>query len=278
MKKAVVLEIREEYAAVLTDEGFVKKIPDRRYAVGEEIELTDAPGRRENHSAVPRRRLAGWYRAAAAAAVILAVSGGGLYYASENAFAYSTVTVTTDGTSMELILNKKDEVVAVKTFDENSEKTVSELHISVARRRPLSETIERITEGRKQTSVTVTSGNEEHRQKLEEKVTEMLPQAQPEKTVPEPAAAPEKAGDIPDPAATPEKAGNIPEPEDSSGRGNTPKPETVSGENNYRKETVPSEQGMPPEQNMTPEQGMPPGQGMMQPQGAGPYGGMGPAS
>ena len=109
MRKAVVLEIREEYAAVLTDEGIVQKIPDKSYTVGQEITLPDMPERKERQSAVRRPRFIRWYRAAAAAAVILAVSGGGLYYASENAFAYSTVIVASDDLSMELKLNKKDE-------------------------------------------------------------------------------------------------------------------------------------------------------------------------
>ena len=34
MKKAVVLEIKEEYAAVLTDEGLVQKIRNENYTVG----------------------------------------------------------------------------------------------------------------------------------------------------------------------------------------------------------------------------------------------------
>ena len=120
MRKAVVLEIREEYAAVLTDEGLVQKIPDESYAVGQEIALPDMPGRKEGHSAIRRPRFTRWYHAAAAAVVILAVSGGGLYYASENAFAYSTVIVTSDDVAMELKLNKKDEVVSVKALDEKS--------------------------------------------------------------------------------------------------------------------------------------------------------------
>ena len=179
MKKAVVLEIREEYAAVLTDEGIVEKILNKEYAVGQEIKLPELYRLEEKRTGIFGKRSAAWHRAAAAAAAILVISGSGLYYASENVLAYSTVKVTTDDASLELTLNRKDEIVAVKALDEKSEEKASELKTSAIRRRPLSDTMEIITGGQKQAEVSVTSRNTEHRQKLEEEVTGMLPPPQP---------------------------------------------------------------------------------------------------
>ena len=178
MKKAVVLEIKNEYAAVLTDEGYVQKILDENYIVGQEIELTDVQQTNPEQTKPAKKRFSAWYKAAAAAAIFV-IAGSGMYYASENVFAYSTVTVTTDDTSMELTLNKKNEVVSVKALDQKSETAVSELHISAARRRPLSDTLDSITRGREEIEieVAVRSGDEERRQKLEEEVVEMLPAA-----------------------------------------------------------------------------------------------------
>ncbi len=187
MKKAVVLEIKEEYAAVLTDEGFVQKIRNENYTVGQEIER-DVPnvtliaaGNKDINAAGKKDRATSgnairrWYRAAAAAAAVFVISGSGLYYASENVFAYSTVTVTTEDSSLELTLNKKDEVVGVRALDEKSGETVSEMKISVRSRKSLSDTLDKITEGQEQAEISVTSRNEERKEKIQKEVQEMLP-------------------------------------------------------------------------------------------------------
>ena len=178
MKKAVILEIRDGYAAVLTDEGLVEKIPDRQYAIGQEIVLPYSG----------RRRRAGLYRAAAAAAVIV-LAGGTLHYASENAFAYSTVTVSTEDASVELTLNRKDEVVAVKALDEQSLEAAGNMNVSFIKRRPLAETLGELAGEDGQADVFVGSRNEEHRLDLEKRVKKLLPPA-------EPAAGTEEQGSI----------------------------------------------------------------------------------
>ena len=203
MKKAVVLEIKEEYAAVLTEEGIVQKIRNNAYAVGQEIDLEEISAQIEERQNV-KSRFAGWYRGIAAAAALFILSGSGFYYASENVFAYSTVTVTTDEASLELTLNKKDEVVAVKALDEESEETASALQISAMKRKPLSDTMDRITEGQSQAEVSVSSRNTERRERLEEKVADMLPPA------PAPVQAEMQNTDVPDkmqPAGVPEGEG-----------------------------------------------------------------------
>ena len=60
MKKAVVLEIKEEYAAVLTEEGFVQKIPNMAYAVGQEIDLEENAVQKEEGRQSVRNRFAGF--------------------------------------------------------------------------------------------------------------------------------------------------------------------------------------------------------------------------
>ena len=172
MKKAVVLEIKDEYAAVLTEEGLVKKIPDRNYTVGQEIDAEEKAGK------LPVR----WYRAAAAAAAVAMLSGGSLCYARDNVMAYSTVTVTTENGSVELTLNRKDEVVSAKK-GEGTEKTGEEdFHVSAMRRRALESMIAEITEGREQAEVSVVSKNTERRERLQEEVEGMLPPEARERT------------------------------------------------------------------------------------------------
>ena len=183
MNKAVVLEIKEEYAAVLTDEGFVQKIRNENYAVGQEIELTAAETADTGVKKTGKntgKTMHRWYRAAAAAAAVFVLSGSGLYYASQNVLAYSTVTVTTEEASMELTLNRKDEVVAVRALDEKSEETASEMEISVRKRSSLSDTLKKITDGHEQAEISVTSRNDERKEKLQNEVKEMIPPVQQE--------------------------------------------------------------------------------------------------
>ena len=76
---------------------------------------------------------------------------------------------------MELTLNKKDEVVAVRALDEKSEETAAEMEISVRKRSSLSETLDKITEGQTQAEITVSSRNDKRKEKLQSEVQEMLP-------------------------------------------------------------------------------------------------------
>ena len=235
MKKAVVLEIKEEYAAVLTEEGIVQKIRNNAYAVGREIDLEEISAQIEERQNV-KSRFAGWYRGIAAAAAVFILSGSGFYYASENVFAYSTVTVTTDEASLELTLNKKDEVVAVKALDEESEETASALQISAMKRKPLSDTMDRITEGQSQAEVSVSSRNTERRERLEEKVADMLPPA------PAPAQAEMQNTDVPDkmqPAGVPEGEG-IPQNTQHTGL-----PEGEGAPQNTQRTGLPEGEGTP---------------------------------
>ena len=166
MTKAVVLEIKEGYAAVLTDKGLVQKIRNEEYKVGQEILLPEA-GRR--HSAV-------WKQAAAAAAVIITLSGSSLYYASENVFAYSTVTVSAEDEVIELTLNKKNEVIAAKALDEKGKAIADSLEVSIRNRRPLKEAVEILTSEMDEPEISVESGSSERREGLENDLKEIIPE------------------------------------------------------------------------------------------------------
>lgn len=187
MTKAVVLEIKEGYAAVLTEGGFVQKIPDRNYTVGQQIVLPEtvkrnsaktAAGRARKTSGKSGKRFAVRYRNVAAAAVLAIVSFGGFCYASENVMAYSTVTLSAEDTVVELTLNKKNEVVAVKALDEKSEAAVRSLEISFRKRKNLQEAMEILEEvvpEAGEAQIEIFSRDESHRKKLEDDLGTVFP-------------------------------------------------------------------------------------------------------
>lgn len=114
--KAVVLEIRGAYAAVLREDGVVEKIR-RSCQVGETIELEE-----KKVVAFPKRM--GQWTAAAVAALIL-LTGGGVY-GYNNAYAYSYVTVDANP-SIEYVLNRKNELLRVTALNEDAEAIVESL-------------------------------------------------------------------------------------------------------------------------------------------------------
>lgn len=114
--KAVVLEIRDGYAAVLREDGVVEKLR-RDCRVGETIELSEA-GR------VTRLPRAGRWVAAAAAALVIVSAGGGWGY--NNAYAYSYVTLDANP-SIEYTLNRKNRVLSVSALNEEGAALAEEL-------------------------------------------------------------------------------------------------------------------------------------------------------
>ncbi len=168
MKKAVVLEIQGNYAAVLMHDGTVKKLRNNGYSVGQEIDL----GEPAVHFS--KQRLA---RAAAVAAAVLAVSGSGLVYASETVMAYSTVTVTIDDTEMELTLNRRDEVIKATALDDSGNAIAEKLEISRLRRKSLDETVSMLAEPAKSTGLKEVVSRDKARVKiLKDEVQEILPE------------------------------------------------------------------------------------------------------
>ncbi len=108
--KAAVLEIKNKYAAVLTKDGRVERIPDRGYTVGQEIEM-------------PKKSIiySGAFRTiAAAAALFIVITGLGItgYRRNLKECAYVTVDVNP---SLEYAMNAKRKVLRVSALNADAE-------------------------------------------------------------------------------------------------------------------------------------------------------------
>lgn len=121
--KAIILEVRDGYAAALREDGLVVKTKQLG-EVGTTIELN------ETVVAFPTqgRRIA---RTAVAAALALAVTGGAYTYT--NVAEASYVTLDTEETSVELAVNRMGRVVKVRALDEDSAELAQELAADVRR-------------------------------------------------------------------------------------------------------------------------------------------------
>ena len=134
--KAVVLEVRGGYAAVLKEDGTVEKIR-RSCAVGDTIELTEEA----KIVAFPKKPVR-WVAAAAAALVILSAGGT---YGYNTAYAYSYVTLDANP-SLEYVLNRQNRVLSISALNEDAEAIAEALNDSGIRRATLTEAIEETTE------------------------------------------------------------------------------------------------------------------------------------
>ncbi|MCR4902939.1 MAG: hypothetical protein K6A23_08775 [Butyrivibrio sp.] len=110
--KAVVLEIRNGKAAVLTEKGEVITVR-QKCSVGDTIQI-----RSINMTRIVK------YTIPAVAAMIMVTFGSVFYY--NTAMAYSYVTVEGDS-NIQLTLNRKNEVIAIEALDEDSRTLVDEL-------------------------------------------------------------------------------------------------------------------------------------------------------
>ena len=106
---------------------------------------------------------------------MIALSAGSLYYASENVFAYSTVTVTAENEAVELTLNKKNEVIAAKALDENSKAIADSLKVSVRKRKPLQEAVEILASEMEEPEIAVESDNAGRKENLENDLKKIIP-------------------------------------------------------------------------------------------------------
>ena len=133
--KAVVLEIRNGLAAVLCEDGTVKKVR-RSGLVGETIELDDSGHRVTN---LPRS-ITRWAAGAAAAVVILS----GAMYGYNNAYAYSYVTMDVNP-SLVFVLNRNNRVLRVEAQNDDAQAIADSLNSAGVRRMTLSEAINEAT-------------------------------------------------------------------------------------------------------------------------------------
>ena len=121
--KAIILEVKDGYAAALREDGLVVKTRQLA-AVGETVELSEKVVQFPSQG----RRIA---RTAVAAALALAVTGGAYTYT--NVAAASYVTLDTEETSVELSVNRMGRVVGVRALDENSSELAESLAADVRR-------------------------------------------------------------------------------------------------------------------------------------------------
>ena len=109
--KALVVELRDKKAAVLLGDGQVVLVPNRGYAVGQELALRPA-----RHT--PAARLA----TAASAAAVLLLLGGGIVYALPDAYVSLDVNP-----SIEYTVNRFDRVLRVRPVNEDAAAIVASL-------------------------------------------------------------------------------------------------------------------------------------------------------
>ena len=139
--KAVILERRGDYAALLCEDGtFV----NRRVAgeIGETVELT------AEVVALPQKRKHRWMRSAVAAALALAVTGGTLGYMGGTASAYVSLDVDEDS-AIELTVNHFGRVIAVNALSDDTAELAKALTGEVRHKKPtdaLEHTMKRLRE------------------------------------------------------------------------------------------------------------------------------------
>ena len=109
--KAIIVEIKGRYAAVLSDDGLVSKIKNRNYSLGQEIAIRD-----KNNGFIK-------IVASAAAAVMLFVTPAWAYLTP-----YSYVSLDVNP-SFEFSLNRFDRVLAVKAVNDDGEEFVKNVNV-----------------------------------------------------------------------------------------------------------------------------------------------------
>ncbi len=129
--KAVVLEVRDGMAAVLLEDQTIRRIRCD-CEVGDTIEIHEA-----KKQAPLTKRATRWVAAAVAALVL--VSGGS--YGYNNAYAYSYVTLDAES-SIEFVLNRKNEVLRVSALNDDAVPVVEELTASSVRGMAFAEVLE----------------------------------------------------------------------------------------------------------------------------------------
>ena len=166
--KAVVLEVRDGFAAVLQEDGTVTKIrTDAR--VGETIQLPE-----QKKKPVLGRSL----RAAVAGLALVGILAG-TGYSYTSVMAYSYVSLDIADTSLEYTLNRRDQVLSVEGKNDSSLDLAQELSGTVRRKdlsEALEETVERIGSEDDYALVAVTSGSDKRAEDLQQTVHQRFEQ------------------------------------------------------------------------------------------------------
>jgi len=109
--KAIIVEVKGKYAAVLTDDGIVSKIKNRNYEIGQEIVI------KNNSNRLIRMSVA------AAAAIMIFATPAWAYLAP-----YSYVSIDVNP-SFEFLINRFDRVLTVKGFNDDGRELSKDINI-----------------------------------------------------------------------------------------------------------------------------------------------------
>lgn len=115
--KAVIVEVKGRFAAVLSDDGCIEKVKNNKYAIGQVIEMKE-------RSSIKISRLKIWTAAAAAFVVLF---GGTSAYACSIPYSYVSVDVNP---SIELTLNIFDRVLSVSAVNEDGAEVLSQIDLN----------------------------------------------------------------------------------------------------------------------------------------------------
>lgn len=132
--KSIIVEIKDDYAAVLSDDGCITKVKNNNYSIGQVIEL-------KKHRIHNTKKLAAC--AASAAILILGLGTGTWAYASP----YSYVSLDVNP-SIEFTVNRFDRVLSVKAVNDDGEEILKEIELSDLKNQTigsaLADTVEKI--------------------------------------------------------------------------------------------------------------------------------------
>jgi hypothetical protein len=124
--KAIVVELRNNHAAVLSDDGCVIKIKNNHFEIGQEIQFTP--------TVISTTRKAAMFVASAAACLLLSV--GTWAYASP----YSYVSVDVNP-SLEFSVNRFDRVLDVKAVNDDGQDILNSIPIDKLRNKSITDAI-----------------------------------------------------------------------------------------------------------------------------------------
>ncbi|MBP1736248.1 MAG: hypothetical protein H6Q60_129 [Oscillospiraceae bacterium] len=113
--KAVILELRDGFAAALTERSDIIRVPDQGYQIGQELTLTGIEKK-------PPKRLARWVTGAAAALMLCCFGAGA--YAFYSPCSYVTLDVNP---SIQYTLNRFDRVLDVEAVNDDANDLVEQL-------------------------------------------------------------------------------------------------------------------------------------------------------
>ncbi len=261
--KAVVMEIKNEYAVVLKEDGTFEKIK-RDCKVGDTLELSDKSASKLLKFASPK-----FVRAAAAGIVILGLSGS--YYTVASASDY--MVVTEGENEVTVGLNRFGKVVSLESENEDGQRIVDDLYEKGIKYDGVEDAITKLSIAMRDMNqdedleVKIDAKNDKTYKKIKQKAIEagaVINEGKPvkEEEVETPAKQPdnktleqqdaETKQDKPDETKTQTKPENQQPAQISPNENQTPPVEAESSEG----QSVP-EQGQPVEGQPAPEQGQP---------------------